>query len=93
MRQAPYFDAAARAPPKFHEPLRNRDPIFEILTHLPPECASSPSPHPKLSLLFHATRRLAVRERLLERVALRVRVGDAVRLRVRVLVGDALAAR
>ena len=52
-----------------------------------------PSPHPKYVSVFHATRRLALRERLLERVALRVRVGLAVRLRVRVLVGDALAAR
>ena len=48
---------------------------------------------PNIYILFHATRRLALRERLLERVALRVRVGLAVRLRVRVLVGDALAAR
>ena len=50
-------------------------------------------PQPQIYILFHATRRLALRERLLERVALRVRVGLAVRLRVRVLVCDALAAR
>ena len=36
----------------------------------------------------HTAARLALRERLLERVAERERVGDAVRLRERVLVGE-----
>ena len=44
---------------------------------------SSPGSPPNLYILFHATMRLALRERLLERVALRVRVREAVLLRVR----------
>ena len=43
--------------------------------------------------LSQATICLALRERLLELVALRVRVDNAVRLRVHVLVDDALAVR
>ena len=43
--------------------------------------------NPKWNVLCYAAARLALRERLLERVAERERVEDAVRLRVRVLVG------
>ena len=63
-------------------------PRFEFLTPSP-EWANTP--HPPIYILFHATMRLALRERLLDLVTLQVRVGVAVRLRVRVLVGDALA--
>ena len=47
------------------------------------------SPTPNIYILFHATRRLALREWLLEAVALRVRVRVAVLLRVGLLVGEA----
>ena len=56
---------------------------------------SLPQSHinPKWNVSCYATRRLALRERLFERLALRVRVGDAVRLRVRVRVRLAVRLR